>query len=1658
MAVDAIDWIEARKWLVALTDDLRASPTTSSDALLAARKDIAIALMDGQINRPDTFEHRFIYNAQSVSLTPSRWVPYEAAKPTGTPTVGQQVVRRTPGLPSKAVNLDNWPESKMFGGKASVTHGPFLDSLNRPVYIDVFKPSRVQEYAFPADASPAYLYVAAPVTPSGRFEAILGAGTVWIKADLFTRSNPPETRAPGDTYFGLAIESGAMTMPPVSTASRTLTLRLAGGATSSAIYSITPVANVAFSFTFANSVVSATITSISPGNFTVLGSAFNVQQPSSNVMYDYSMGRINFAMTADNSSFKPVSQTTKLIEVTGASEVRGVAWSILTKDADKKLFYHVPSPGAFGLFLAEGSIIGLRGDNLPVSLGACTLIAESGSITITGSKGNMSLRSRTVAMGKVAVGSARRKSSVTFRAKKHTKFYYMATAAGDESWTVLADMTMALDQPRTVNNESVSIECRNGGDFPWSTLTWFHEAGSSDVALNIQASNTRWPMDTNAFALKNLLIKADMPGTIDMTGRYEAGALVSGAVTMVGFLRYTLPFLPDPYATNFELELDPSVEKIGLGYLTISQVWKEETMNELDISLITQLAIPARTMERNKDSKRDDPILDQIKSGDAKYWGDGSFILQELASGVIPDLGVGQLVHIPNGILAAQLSHPPTLLDISSNSSQFGVVFGTGLESPQRDDILPGSFAIVEDFGISGCMLESSSSNVRVMALPAIQWEPVLEDKLPHETYVFPYSGPSTQIATQEGTGTAPSVKLVPVAPREAIDGLVGSFNSTTKISVAVRSSLPFGMVALAKMDNERVSLRPSAQLQKIDFMLGGEEDPKTKLKNTEFQPAHQLWFIPPGRLWRRPDSGIPTSPPPRQPLKLVGSSDVSFTGITTILAMGVGPLKDPPSTGRGELIDPNTGIFNDDMKAKVPLHRFDLSGYGSTVFSDWKRVLGPPPDPQTAITNVLMNVLTGRTSREVVEVQSVMGPFAVTVVKVIEMRRLNSGTVLRHESEWQPTSVGRYFYQNPDIITHPGIIRGVTDVRNIKAVSGTTTVSDVPLELRKVRFDCNVEIDDGGVVRSIPGVNLDGCIFLKDLSQPSGPTWYNNVLQQLDLGGHIDAIVQIGTSGQQKRLTSITVKPSLDPTSNKQVAVVAALGTPIFPGGGQWSFARTQNSDGYKQPQPVDLAKGVPLVKSGRHDSPSLGSLVTPYLFRDPQDLLSDLPNTAYNIIHGAASHRVLFTSPEIPFHFPPEVQKGFQAARVWVADSLALGKSASIFPSLPDCLPVLPGLPDGEKQVLEILQRSGGYKFEPTRMLDGVEIPYLELPDIERIVKNDASVQAVVQAIKDETTLSVALNTAENLSKMDVTNIHMVTKTVTGTVQDASRVIGRLSSDIQKVGGLLGADPDLHLPDLPGLPKAVDEVKHVFGPALEQVQKTVSFLENLKFLPHFKVSMTNEWAMVMATSMNRDDLLDKIQPPTREAVRKIIETFDFLISAAISLSAFLLKMHIGTTIKIPTGVGPIVALGNAAFDVALGTSGVEVNLDLGFGIGVDFSVGPFSASASYTQSQSILFREGVFGLGITACMRAHVDLVIASADLYLEAKLLVVGGECHPPVKHAEHGGTTIWGYASVKIAFHVSIFLVCNIGVEEDAHWDSNLNGGGCELDDMTDLVPV
>ena len=167
MADDTVDWNNVRRWLVGLTDDLREAPIAATNALLDARKDIATALIAGQIESgASTFEYAFPYQPHLLSLPPSKWVPYDAARPVGIPpNIGHRVVRRTLGLPYRAVQFDSWPESKLSGCKPSLSHGPFLDRLDRTVYFDVFKEHRpLEDFAFPESDSSPFLYTTATVT------------------------------------------------------------------------------------------------------------------------------------------------------------------------------------------------------------------------------------------------------------------------------------------------------------------------------------------------------------------------------------------------------------------------------------------------------------------------------------------------------------------------------------------------------------------------------------------------------------------------------------------------------------------------------------------------------------------------------------------------------------------------------------------------------------------------------------------------------------------------------------------------------------------------------------------------------------------------------------------------------------------------------------------------------------------------------------------------------------------------------------------------------------------------------------------------------------------------------------------------------------------------------------------------------------------------------------------------------------------------------------------------------------------------------------------------------------------------------------------------------------------------------------------------------
>ena len=94
----------------------------------------------------------------------------------------------------------------------------------------------------------------------------------------------------------------------------------------------------------------------------------------------------------------------------------------------------------------------------------------------------------------------------------------------------------------------------------------------------------------------------------------------------------------------------------------------------------------------------------------------------------------------------------------------------------------------------------------------------------------------------------------------------------------------------------------------------------------------------------------------------------------------------------------------------------------------------------------------SGRTGHEVIQVRSVVYPWAIRVVRTIILYRSGSGYVYRVDTGWKAESDGRFDYSyklkdpaNPDATVnistekvftfHPGVVKGLFNVKNIVEV-----------------------------------------------------------------------------------------------------------------------------------------------------------------------------------------------------------------------------------------------------------------------------------------------------------------------------------------------------------------------------------------------------------------------------------------------------------------------------------------------------------------------------------------------------------------------------------------------------------------------------------------------
>ena len=576
------------------------------------------------------------------------------------------------------------------------------------------------------------------------------------------------------------------------------------------------------------------------------------------------------------------------------------------------------------------------------------------------------------------------------------------------------------------------------------------------------------------------------------------------------------------------------------------------------------------------------------------------------------------------------------LLDLSGNADHFGV----GLALQAEGD--PPSQTLVRDLS-----LVTLARDVRAFTLPQIQWEPVWT--------IQNGSFPSPLVSADDGGATLlgiDTVNLVPIDPAHVVESMANEFqNRDPNMTAAALFTLPFGMKAVAAPLRHPVSTEPTV--------------PDADLKLV--QPRNQEF-----------SGGLQMSLTALDPLSTAERESPRLPGATIQLRNGIDPVSGQRTISVLGTVEQffNLEFGPGSPSARVPVTRIDFSGYGASLFSHWRN---PGEDAKTS--QVYFDVFVGRTAYEVVQIRSVLYPWAVRVIRTITIERTSGGGVFRRDSGWVAESDGVFdFKTHTDgsvIETHPGVVKGVFNVRRIR---DTTHVFErrfavpfppVVVRMAAVRFDADVLVSDvvvGGANGLVPSVDQIGFVQMSPIDNPLTPAQYEALLAtEGPLGGPVDCVIDIGRSGQRMRVTRVDVASAGSTAALALEFAAAARGSLLLPKDGQWSFVR-QPIDVAAECTPANPHTGVSLVRLGRRTQ-NEGTNNAPYFLAEPADLF--VPGrSGFNaaLLWSMGTQSILFARPHI--------SKGTRAVKSMVppllADPFATAATSALFPSALACLKI--------------------------------------------------------------------------------------------------------------------------------------------------------------------------------------------------------------------------------------------------------------------------------------------------------------------------------------------------------------------------------------------------
>ncbi len=1524
--------------------DLQLAPGTPSSTLDDARRATALAALTGQ--QAALLRHTSVATAPPASAAATLAAAEQITQLGSTKRAPQRVVRRDFGTRlSPDPRVGPTPGA---GQAPTTTLGPFLDTFDRPVLIDVFAiPTRIGVQR--AGSAQPFLYVELP-PPSGNGNVLtLGAGSVWIAGSLFTTGTTGATGVPSSSFVGLRIKSGTVslgttvplgaspiTVPAATTVTLTLTLDPAMATTGSGPGADARAAAVTTPslVTFTLAAAGVSLTSAGDASVSAFGTTRALKLAAPAAHYDPVFGRVDFPFAPDRPDFAVTSSHSDLATFAGSAAIFGAAWSLPVTIADPASLGAAAGAGGVALGLLPGLTVQWTGRDAPADCGACVVLVEPGLLAV----GGFTARSANVAQSLPLWAN----SMLRLTTPAAFPFRFTSDASGQESWAFIPALVATFDEPRTVNDERVRL----AGP---ALIVVLQDAIRTLLFVEAAAPQAEQG-SIQSYCLKNLLLKASDPIALVAVAVLSGTGAGTGAVALQFNLRFVLPILPDPYATNLLFDPRRAIDTGVIGVMTVLLRWQAPEPPTLDVLL------PAATLQNVSPAPPSTTTPLPAGRAQAALAADAEVFarMQALFDSTV---GGGQ--------------GGPTLLDLSTNVSQFGVSFGTAPRLGVAGQAATAAPSVADLF------LQAPVIDVRVVTLPAVQWEPVLT---PDQSTPFP--SPLTYANSgQPVVLGANSVTLVPVAPRPAIDALLTAYN-TAATPVAARFTLPFGIAAVAQLQRSHLPLVPSPSLTEV----------APKFSATGLTGGDQL-SIRAARPLLVGSAGSPSLPGASIQLHdaLDGGSPTPITVLT--------PIDDTYNNNFGPAA----------ASPRVPVTRIDISGFGESLFSDWRN----PTDAAAIISKARFDVFVGRTAREVVQAYSVLYPYAVRVVRTITIERQNGAAVVRHDSGWQPVSDGVYHYPKPALVTHPGVVRAAVAVTNIRDTGQRHTTPDGS-ELMAVRFDCALTMEGAVLGTGANGVPARDQLGYVQLTDPPNngqlaPDQYAELLTAVGpLGGQIDCTIDIGGTGQKMRVTHVGVAAS--PGTSGPEFAMAAWGSPVLPGGGQWSFLR--QPAGAQAPEAVDRDQGVPLVRSGPATAPPPPT--SPYRFADPEDLLQpDSPGVDYGLVHATGTQRLLFPRPKLEAN----AAHAITSTRVPVlADPYALATATGPFPRINACIP----FPDANYSLA--IGAGGNLTLQPAPFT-------FTAPVLKRVLRESATVRSIAYTADENNTPSVVTvniaTAAPDPWSVQITNLSLANES--GSLGEVTRVVGTIDSKSSAATQLADA-------------------RFVFGPPLKPVAALVSFLEQFGNIPPPVVAMTNDWKVLAGIVFDFTKYANFLSKAVKDFVEEFIVDLDVKMQSTTEATSSNFVIQFELTVKIPTPFTPIVGIALAKVQLQMGDDGNVWTFQLGGGIGVAFNLtDAFKVIGYYAQTQFLITGDTVFGLGASALLKATVDLVVVQASISIEAKIALLRITCNV-------SDSSIWGVAQVTIAIEVSIFFVIDIEFDVQAEWTNNLDGGPCALPDV------